>query len=36
MKLPENAQMDETKRVAGMKTLVPMTIGLTNTLRRSM
>jgi hypothetical protein len=36
MKLPENAHMDEIKRVAGTKTLVPMTTGLTNTLKRRM
>jgi hypothetical protein len=36
MKLPANAQMEEIKRVAGTKTLVPMTTGLTNTLKRRM
>jgi hypothetical protein len=36
MKPPENAQMEEIKRVAGTKTLVPMTTGLTNTLKRRM
>jgi hypothetical protein len=36
MKLPANAQMEEMKRVAGTKTLVAMTTGLTNTLKRRM
>jgi len=36
MKLPANAQMEEIKRVAGIKTLVAMTTGLTNTLKRRM
>jgi hypothetical protein len=36
MKLPANAQMEEMRRVAGIKMLVPMTTGLTNTLKRRM
>jgi|SRR6266436_1436680 len=36
MKLPANAQMEEINNVAGTKTVVPMTTGLTNTLKRSM
>jgi hypothetical protein len=36
MKLPANAQMEEISSVAGTKTLVPMTTGLTNTLKRRM
>ena len=36
MKLPANDQMEEIKSVAGIKTLVPMRTGLTNTRRRRM
>jgi hypothetical protein len=36
MKLPANAQMEDIKRAAGTKMLVPMTTGLTKTLKRRM
>jgi hypothetical protein len=36
IKLPAKAQIEDIKRVAGIKTLVPMTTGLTNTLKRRM
>jgi len=36
MKLPTNAQMGEIRRVAGIKTLVLMMTGLTNSLKRRM
>jgi hypothetical protein len=36
MKLPANAQMEEINRAAGTKTVVPMTTGVTKTLKRRM
>jgi hypothetical protein len=36
MKLPVNAHIEEIRRVAGTKTLVATTTGLTNTRRRRM